>query len=49
MEMLKLKVFDKELTEIETAEGRITLRGLFVPFFIEQILMNLIFIRCRQS
>lgn len=41
MEMLKLKVFDKELTEIETAEGRITLRGLFVPFFIEQILMNL--------
>lgn len=41
MEKLKLNLFDKEVTGIQTAEGYITLRGLFVPFFIEQILMNL--------
>ena len=38
---MKFRIFDRELTEIETAEGKVTLRGLFVPFFIEQILMNL--------
>lgn len=29
------------MEEVKTAEGTVTLRGLFVPFFIEQILMNL--------
>lgn len=41
MDRLKHKFLDKDLTGIKTAEGYITLGGLFVPFFIEQILMNL--------
>lgn len=41
MDRLKLKLLNKDLTGIKTAEGYITLGGLFVPFFIEQILMNL--------
>ena len=41
MEKLKKSLIDKEVTKVKTAEGYITLRGLFVPFFIEQILANL--------
>lgn len=32
---------DPEVTSIKTAEGTMTLRGLFIPLFIEQLLMNL--------
>jgi putative MATE family efflux protein len=36
------RLIDTEVTQVRTAEGRvITLRQLFVPYFIEQLLMNL--------
>ena len=41
MEKLKKSLIDNEVTKVKTAEGYITLRGLFVPFFIEQILASL--------
>jgi len=43
MDKLKFKFIDSEVTKVRTAEGKtITLSGLFVPFFIEQILMNMV-------
>lgn len=38
---MKWKWFDSEITCIDTAEGRLTLKGLFIPMFIEQLLMNM--------
>jgi putative MATE family efflux protein len=32
---------DPEVTVIQTAEGKITLKNLFIPMFIEQLLMNM--------
>ncbi len=38
---MKWNWFDPEITGIDTIEGRLTLRGLFIPMFIEQLLMNM--------
>lgn len=34
-------IVDKEVTGIQTKEGYLTLKGLFIPFFVENLLMNL--------
>ena len=38
---MKLRLIDREVTSVDTREGRLTLWALFVPLFIEQLLMNL--------
>lgn len=38
---MKLRWIDPEVTAVDTREGRLTLGALFVPLFIEQLLMNL--------
>lgn len=38
---MKLPWIDSEVTEIETVEGKLTLKGLFIPLFIEQLLMSM--------
>lgn len=38
---MRWKWFDSECTRIVTAEGTMTLGGLFIPLFLEQLLMNM--------
>ena len=38
---MKLRLIDREATSADTREGRLTPWALFVPLFIEQLLMNL--------
>jgi len=38
---MKLQLIDSEVTTVDTAEGTLSLRTLFVPLFIEQLLMNM--------
>ncbi|MDO4292978.1 MAG: MATE family efflux transporter [Eubacteriales bacterium] len=38
---MKLRLIDPEVTSVSTREGRLSLKTLFVPLFIEQLLMNL--------
>lgn len=38
---MKLKLFDPGVTSVNTAEGTISLKTLFLPLFIEQLLMNM--------
>ena len=35
------KWIDADCTSVTTAEGTLTLKGLFIPLFIEQLLMNM--------
>ena len=38
---MKWKWIDADCTSVTTAEGTLTLKGLFIPLFIEQLLMNM--------
>ncbi len=38
---MKLSWIDSEVTQIQTVEGKLTLKGLFLPFFVEQLLMSM--------
>ncbi len=38
---MKLSWIDSEVTQIQTAEGKLTLKGLFLPLFVEQLLMSM--------
>lgn len=38
---MRLRWIDPEVMSVDTREGRLTLGALFVPLFIEQLLMNL--------
>lgn len=38
---MKLSWIDSEVTQIQTVEGRLTLKGLFLPLFVEQLLMSM--------
>ncbi len=38
---MKLSWIDSEVTQIQTVEGKLTLKGLFLPLFVEQLLMSM--------
>lgn len=39
---MTFRLFDRSINRLETAEGVLTMRSLFFPFFIEMILINMI-------
>jgi putative MATE family efflux protein len=39
---MTFRIFDKSINRITTAEGELTMHSLFIPYFIEMILINLI-------
>lgn len=39
---MTLHFFNKSINRIDTSEGTITMHSLFIPYFIEMLLMNLI-------